>query len=109
MECGDVTPLLFLFPVFPVFLLRPLPCQRKKQKRCYITALHKRNKSGVKTPHCSIKTQRPRRELSLRGRSGSDNPFIQSHRCLVDLINTRRQASRTESPRRSLPACTTLA
>src|ERR1043165_2355599 len=41
MECGDVPPLLFLVLVFPLFLLRPLPCQ-------------KRNKSGVTSPH-SIK------------------------------------------------------
>src|ERR1043165_2975344 len=46
MECGDVTPLLFLFFSCFSFATAATPKKqrknkKKKQKRCYITALHK--------------------------------------------------------------------
>jgi hypothetical protein len=55
----------FVFLVFPLFLWRATT--PKKQKRPQNTALHKRNKSGVKTPH-SIKNATSKRAI----RSASD-------------------------------------
>src|ERR1043165_9979463 len=92
MECGDVTPLLFLcFSCFSSFCFAPT-AMPKKQKRYYITALHKkkRNKSGVITPH-SIKSAASKAQASphrILERTGacSRSCGLQETMALIDFI-----------------------
>src|ERR1043165_5555706 len=86
MECGDVTPLLFLCfsCFFPVFRLRPLPRQPKKQKRCYITALHKKKEKRCyitalhkqkKQKRCYITALHKKRDFKTRERGACVRQF----------------------------------
>jgi hypothetical protein len=47
MECGDVTPLLFLSLAWQRAQKKNRKNRKKKQERCYITALHKNAQASV--------------------------------------------------------------